>query len=145
MKKILVVAAADIIVALANPDDSNHVKAAEMAQRLAKLGASVVYPATAVAEAVTVIQRILKNPTVAYATAVSFADQASDVLIDITGNIYVSAVRNWFSAKGSLKHTLFDCIVASVAKEYGADAIFSFDHFYKSKGFILIEDFLADK
>lgn len=145
MKKILIIADADAIVAQANPTDSNHIKASEIAQKLTKLGAAVVYPTTAVVEAVTVMQRVLKSPATAYGTAISFADQAPEVLAEITTDIYVKAVRDWFGSEVSKKHTLFDCIVAAVAKEYDADAIFSFDHFYKSRGFALIEDFLVDK
>jgi len=37
-------------------------------------------------------------------------------------------------------HTLFDAVVAAVADKYQADAIFSFDKFYKSKGFKLASD-----
>lgn len=39
------------------------------------------------------------------------------------------------------KHaTLFDGIVAAVAEKYQADAIFSFDKFYKRKGFKLASE-----
>ena len=45
--------------------------------------------------------------------------------------------------KRSKHHTLFDAIVAAVAKKYYADAIFSFDKFYKSKGFKLVSELLV--
>lgn len=47
---------------------------------------------------------------------------------------------NYFSPITSKKNTLFDCIVAAVAEEYKADAIFSFDKFYKKKGFKLASE-----
>ena len=36
--------------------------------------------------------------------------------------------------KASTHHTLFDAVVAATAKTYNADAIFSFDRWYKSLG-----------
>ena len=46
----------------------------------------------------------------------------------------------YFNPDTSKKNTLFDCTVAAVAEEYKADAIFSFDKFYKSKGFKLASE-----
>jgi len=46
----------------------------------------------------------------------------------------------YFSSTTSKKNTLFDCIVAVTAEENKADAIFSFDKFYKRKGFKLASE-----
>jgi predicted nucleic acid-binding protein len=49
---------------------------------------------------------------------------------------------DYFSPKTSKKNTLFDCIVAALAEEYKADAIFSFDRFYSRNGFKLASELL---
>ena len=55
------------------------------------------------------------------------------------------AIENYFNPKMSKKNTLFDCVVAAVAKKYKVDAIFSFDDFYKKSGFTLTEDYFKEK
>ncbi len=42
--------------------------------------------------------------------------------------------------KKSKHNTLFDAVVAATAKKYQADAIFSFDKFYKKQGFKLASE-----
>ncbi len=138
MKNKLVVGDADAIVAQANPEDSNHGKAVKIAQELVDSQARVIYPVTAVMEAITHMQRALNSGATAYGTAQLMIDPAVEV-VEVNKQTLTSAV-NYFSSKTSKKNTLFDCVVAAVAKEYKADAIFSFDHFYKTKGFTLVEE-----
>ncbi len=45
-----------------------------------------------------------------------------------------------FQSEGSENHTLFDAIVAAVAKETNALAVFSFDAWYKTQGLALASD-----
>ena len=135
---LIVITDADAIVAQTFPDDANHQKAIRISQNLINLNAQVIYPVTAVAEAVTFMQRVLSSGSTAYSTAVSFTNPNVQI-VEIDQDIYSYAVR-YFSPKTSKKNTLFDCIVAAVAKRYKADAIFSFDHFYKSKGFKLADE-----
>ena len=102
------------------------------------LNAKVIYQASAILEATTVLQGRLNSGATAYGTAVAFTDPNVHVA-GINQAILSSAVKH-FSPTTSKKNTLFDCIVAAVAEEYEADAIFSFDHFYRSKGFKLAAD-----
>jgi len=143
-KPPVVVADADAIVAQAFPKDNNHKKASDISKRLVKLNAQVIYPVTAIVEAVTVIQRVLNSSATAYATAVTFTNPGAEIA-PITNRIYSNAVNKYFSPDTSKKNTLFDCIVASVADEYGAEAVFSFDKFYKAKGFKLASDLVFYK
>lgn len=134
----VVVADADAIVAQASQNDNLHTKAVRTAEKLAQLNAQVLYPATAVVEATTHIQRVLGSGATAYGTAVSFVDPNINV-IEINQNTLKNAVQ-LFSPIISKKNTLYDCIVATVAKENKADAIFSFDKFYKKQGFKLASE-----
>ena len=137
-KPPVVIVDADAIVAQAYPDDSNHQKAVTISDNLNKLGAQVIYPATAVLEAVTVLQGRLNSGATAYGTAVVFADPKVEVA-EVSQTTLMSAMNN-FSPTTSKKNTLFDCVVLAVAQENKADAIFSFDHFYKNKGFKLASE-----
>jgi hypothetical protein len=44
---------------------------------------------------------------------------------------------------GSEQNTLFDTVISAIAKQQQADAIFSFDKWYKRIGLTLIDDFIA--
>lgn len=137
-KPPIVIVNADAIVAQAYPDDSNHQKAVSISDKLNNLGAQVIYPATAVLEAVTVLQGRLNSGATAYGTAAVFTDPKVEVA-EVSQTTLMGAMDH-FSPTTSKKNTLFDCVVLVVADEKKADAIFSFDHFYKSKGFKLASD-----
>jgi predicted nucleic acid-binding protein len=137
-KSPLVVVDADAIVAQAHPRDANFLKATRISRLLVSLNAQVIYPATAVTEAITVLQTKLSSPATAYGTAQLMAGPAAHI-IEINKQTLKNALV-FFNPKASKKNTLFDCIVAAVAKEYKADAIFSFDKFYQKKGFRLASD-----
>ena len=96
----------------------------------------MVYPATAICEAVTVLQHKLSSTATAYGTAVIFTDPHLQVE-EVNQKTIARSVNNYFKQDTSKKNTLFDCIVLETADKFKADAIFSFDHFYKTKGFKL--------
>lgn len=138
MKGNLVVGDADAIVAQANSQDSNHNKAVKIAQGFVTAQVRVIYPVTAVMEAVTHIQRALNSGATAFGTASLMVDPAIEV-VEVNKQTLSKAV-SYFSPTTSKKNTLFDCVVAATAEEYKADAVFSFDKFYKSKGFKLASE-----
>lgn len=84
----------------------------------------------------------MNNPVVVvdadYGTAVTFTEPGIQV-VEVNQETIKTAIK-YFSPTTSKKNTLFDCIVAGVAEENKADAIFSFDKFYKSKGFKLASE-----
>lgn len=135
MNNLVVVVDADAIVAQSFPDDSNHELAVKVSAVLNNLNAQVIYPASAILEATTVLQGRLNSGATAYSTATAFTDSNTQIA-EINQTTLTNALK-YFSPNSSKKNTLFDCIVAAVAQEYKADAIFSFDHFYKTKGFKL--------
>lgn len=138
MKSNLVVGDADAIIAQANTTDSNHSEAVRIAQEFVASQVRVIYPVTAVIEAVTHIQRALNSGVTAYGTASLMIDPEVEV-VEVNKQVLSSAIK-YFSPTTSKKNTLFDCVVAATAEEYKADAIFSFDKFYKSKGFKLASE-----
>lgn len=137
-KPLVIVVDTDAIVAQVKKDDKNHQAATAISRSLVSSNAQVIYPATTVVEAVTFIQRPLNNLTVAYGTARLMAGSSAQV-VAVNQKTLNNAMK-YFSATGSKKNTLFDCIVIAVAEEYHADAIFSFDRFYKKQGFKLVSE-----
>lgn len=142
-KPLTIVVDADAIIAQANPNDLHHQTATTISETLANKHAQVIYPATAIAESNAYMQRVLNSTASAYGTAVVFTDP--DVQVAEVSQETLKNALKYFSPTTSKKNTLFDCIVAAVAEEYKADAIFSFDKFYKSKGFTLASEVIQEK
>lgn len=133
--QLIIVVDADAIIGQTDPQDPHHQKANEISQKLNSLEAQILYPVTAVAEANAHMQRVLKSTDSAYGIA-QFMGSPETSVVEVNKQTLINAL-NYFSPTTSKKNTLFDCIVAAVAEEYKADAIFSFDKFYKTKGFKL--------
>lgn len=143
MNSLVVIGDADAIIAQADPEDVHHEKAIRISTNLKNQDAQIIYPVTAILEAATHMQRVLSSTASAYGTAVVFSNP--DVLvIEVNQNTLKKAVK-YFDPNTSKKNTLFDCTVAAVAEENKADAIFSFDKFYKSKGFRLASELKTAK
>jgi predicted nucleic acid-binding protein len=141
-KQPIVVADADAIIAQTNPDDIHHQKANSISQKLTAINAQVIYPTTVVAEAATHMQRVLNSNASAFGTVQLMTDPAAQV-VEVNKQTLVNSLK-YFSPAASKKNTVFDCIVAAVAEEYKADAIFSFDHFYKTQGFQSAEELVSE-
>lgn len=140
-KRPTIVVDADAIVSQAHPNDSNHDVSAKITKKLIEKEARFIYPITAITEAVTVLQHKLDSTATAYGTATSFTNPDIEVA-EIDQTLYANAVKNYLKPEGSKKDTVFDCIVLEVANKYNADAIFSFDNFYKKHGFKLAKDLI---
>ena len=138
MNNPLIVVDADAIIAQAHEGDANHRKALFISGNLNARQAHIIYPASAIAEAITVLFGRLDKRIVAQAVAVSFTDL--HIQIAHINQTMISHALKYFDPKASKNHTFFDCIVAAVAEQYKADASFSFDRFYEKKGFTLAED-----
>ena len=133
-----VIVDADAIIAQINPNDKHHQTAIKISQSLNKMSAQVIYPSTAIAESNAYMQRVLNSTASAYATAVVFTSPGVQVA-EVSGETLKHALK-YFSPTTSKKNTLFDCIVVAVAENNNADAIFSFDGFYKRNGFKLASE-----
>jgi len=134
----IVIVDADAIIASENAGDFHHQKTMKILERLSVLHAQVLYPTTAIAEAATHMQRVLGDTERAYNTVMLMTKFETQV-VDVGKQTLVEALK-FFSPKTSKKNTIFDCIVAAVARREKADAIFSFDRFYKKNGFTLAEE-----
>ena len=135
-----VIVDADAIIAQAHPNDKHHKTAGTISEALIKMDAQVIYPSTAIAESNAFIQLPLNSSTSAYGTAVVFTNP--DVQVAEVNQQTLKTALKYFSPRTSKKNTLFDCIVAAVADEQKADVIFSFDNFYKKKGFKLASELI---
>ena len=133
-----VIVDADAIIAQANPKDKHYLAATMISKSLVNANAQVIYPATAILEATAYMQRVLNSTASAYGTAVVFTDPNVQVA-EVNQATLINAMQ-YFTPITSKKNTLFDCIVAAIAEENKADVIFSFDRFYKSKGFKLASE-----
>lgn len=136
--QVLVVVDADGIIAQTDEKDPHHQEAERITHFLINQNARVLYPVTAIAEANAHTQRVLNSAASAYGTAQFMGSPSTDV-VEVNKQTLVHAL-DYFSPMTSKKNTLFDCIVAAVADEKEADAIFSFDKFYKKQGFKLASE-----
>ena len=131
-----VVVDADAIVAWISGTDLNHGKAMAALEKIKRERQILAYPATAIAEATTVLQKKVGARVVE--EVVALFGQA-EVEVAATGKSEIEkALKMYFTARGSKKNTLFDAVVAAVADKYQTKDIFSFDEFYKKKGFNLV-------
>ena len=137
-KQPVVIVDADAIIAQTKLDDIHHEEATKISKNLIEMNAQILYPVTAIAEAATHMQRVLNSTASAYGTAQLMTDPLAQVT-EVNQKTLITALK-YFSPTTSKKNTLFDCIVCSVAENYKADAIFSFDKFYKKKGFKLASE-----
>jgi len=132
----IVIGDADGLIALLHSDDANHAIAVEAAQKLVSQRAEVLFPLTAVVEAATSIQRRLNNPSLVEKVRQQVIN--GELLIEDVQNDVLTQASNLFNPFGSKKNTLFDAIVATIARKYSAFGIFSFDDWYRKQGFTLI-------
>jgi predicted nucleic acid-binding protein len=135
---LVVIGDADGLIALLQEDDSNHEKAVQIARRCIEQHAEVIFPLTAIVEAVTTLQRRLRNP--ALAEKVRQQTIAGQLVIDEVDRETLKQASTLFNPFGSKQNTLFDAVVAVVARKYGATTIFSFDGWYKHIGLTLAHD-----
>ena len=134
-KTMIIIVDGDGLIGSLNPTDSHHSLSQTILVKLSERGAKLIYPVTAIAESVTFFQGRLNKPELAN----QIIQLVKENLLNIE-SVGVKTLQNassFFDFKGNKHNTLFDCIVAAIADEYKADAIFSFDGFYKKKGFKL--------
>lgn len=133
----VIIVDADAIIGQTDAKDPHHQKSMEISQKLLELKAQVLYPVTAILEANAHMQRVLHSTADAYEVAQMMTDSAFTV-VEVSKQTLTKALK-YFNPTTSKKNTLFDCVVAAIAEEHEADAIFSFDQFYTKKGFTLAE------
>lgn len=133
---------ADSLIALVNKKDSNHKKAIGIVQKLAESEYTIIYPNTAILEAMTALKRKLSMDNKAQLIAKQFLDGDLNVLW-VDEGISRDAVKFLTVNSKSKQNTVFDCVIVACARKLAADGIFSFDRWYSKLGFILAEKLIG--
>ena len=142
-KLTLVIADADALIALANPDDAHHETVRAISEYLATNEIAILFPVTAIFEAVTTLQRKLTKPELAQ--LINEKASAGELPIQYINAETFSEATKLFNPHGSKQNTLYDALVATLAKQLNALAIFSFDGWYKKQGFTLAKELMEEE
>lgn len=147
MVKRLCVPDSDFLISIIKEDDKNHDQAVNIYKKLQDENAKIIYPITAIIEAATALLRRYNLPQLAKALLDKYQNPEISVA-DIKQPDFSGAV-SYFDPKASKKHTPFDCLILSIAKNIKADVILSFDDFYRNKGlktaYDLVEEITASE
>lgn len=125
----------DGLIGSLNPSDVHYLISQTILHKLSKKSARLIYPATVIPETVTFLQGRLNKPDLA--NDVIQLVNNNQLIIEPVDAVVLREASPLMNLKASKHHTLFDAVVAVIAQRYNADVIFSFDKFYKSKGFKL--------
>lgn len=129
---------ADSLIALAYSDDANHDKAKQVSKRLLSRGYEIIYPNTAILEAITTLRRALNLPDKAQLINKQYQKGAFNVIyVDQKIQERASVI---FESTVSKQNTIFDAVVAATYEEFSADRVFSFDEWYKNRKMKLAQD-----
>ena len=134
----LVIVDADAIISFVAVEDENHIRAKAIMQKLADVQGYLLFPTTAICEATTVLRGKLNRPD----NASRIIDKLTngDFPIQVVDEDIIFDAAKLYKPLASKKNTLFDAVVASIAKRLKADAIFSFDQWYRKIGLVLTDD-----
>ena len=139
-KDHLVIVDADAIISFVSVNDENHRRAKHIMQQLVTSEVYLLFPTTAICEAVTVLRGKLNRPEDAKRIVGKF--QSGDFPVQAVDHAILTEAGDLFHPQGSKKNTLFDAVVAAIAKRVHADAIFSFDEWYRKIGLMLASDLI---
>lgn len=132
----IVVGDTDSLVALADNNDANHKKAIRISEQLISEDFQIIYPNTAILEAITVLSRTKNLPEKAKLINKQYLKKSFTVEY-VNLEIQTRAAEIFETKSQSKKNTIFDAIVAATARKLEADLIFSFDEWYPKLGFKL--------
>jgi len=125
---------ADILVALAKKDDSNHKKAVEINNLLQEKGVTFYVSLFTIAEATTVL-----SYKVSHKAAKEFLRDIRKIDLPVLelSEKYKDLADEWFLKQTKKGASYFDCYNMALLERYKAQikGIFSFDSIYKKNGF----------
>lgn len=133
-----IVVDSDGLIGSLHADDSHFSASQKLLSTFINKQAKLIYPATVIAESVTFLQGRLNKPELAKRVIQLVSEDKLNV--ELVDNIILKQASVFMDFQRSKHHTLFDAIVVAIARKHHADAIFSFDRFYKKKGFKLASD-----
>lgn len=134
-----VIGDADSLIALVNKEDSNHRKAKRIVGGLAEKEYTIIYPNTAILEAITALTRKLNLRDKAELIAKQSLEGGFSVVF-LDEEIQRKAQRFFVDKSISKQNTIFDCVVMACADNISAAGIFSFDKWYSRLGFKLAQE-----
>lgn len=135
---MIIIVDSDGLIGIFNKEDQHHKKSEEVLKKMMLQKALLIYPATTIAETTAILQIRLNNFPAAN-KVLEFVKSNECTIEPVNQEVLINAI-SYLKPERNKHITLFDAIVASIAKRYNADAIFSFDSFYKKKGFKLASD-----
>ena len=138
MTKNIVVCDADVLIALYLKNDALHEKIIGYNRKFIKGNMRMIFPNTAIAEAITTLHRKLSSSTAA--TLLNKHYKEGKFEVEYISEEIMQRAAEFYNPQGSRQNTFFDAIVAATAEYLSADAIFSFDGWYKKLGFQLAMD-----
>ncbi len=139
----LIIVDADALISFVYVNDANHARAKAILQQLANTQAFLLYPTTAICEAVTALKGKLNRPEDAKRIVEKL--QSGEYPIQAVDQPTLTEAAALFNPLASKKHTLFDAVIAAIAKRLEASAIFSFDEWYRKIGMTLTDDLITQK
>lgn len=130
---MVIVVDSDGLIGLLSNEDVHNKTALKVMEQLVKQEAKIIYPATTITESATLLQARLKKKKLAklildWLLEDKFMIEGIDEKILKTAANFLDPVRQ------SAHNTLFDAIVAAVAKKHKTKIIFSFDKWYEKLG-----------
>lgn len=137
---LVVIGDTDALIAILHEDDKHHNAATATVRQLLYQEAQTVFPLTCIVETVTTLQRKLNKPRLAAKVVEKVAN--GELAIDGVDADLLKTALNIFNPSGSKQNTLFDAMVAALAKKRGTKVIFSFDEWYEKLGFTLASNSL---
>lgn len=126
---------ADALIALVYEKDSNHNRAKSVVEFLTAQNYEIVYPNTAILEAITALKRAKNLPEKAHLINQQYL--AGAFTIEFIDKVTQRQASIRFEKIVSKKNTIFDCVVVETAIKLNTKIIFSFDNFFTKQGFQL--------
>lgn len=139
---MITVVDSDGLIGSISSADIHHQRALVTLEALANRESLLIYPVTTLAESITLLQGRLKSPELA-AEIIDLINTSAIYIEPVDAHI-VRQAAILIDLKRTKHNTLFDAIVAAIALKYKADAIFSFDGFYKKQGFKLASELIKE-
>lgn len=138
MKRDIVIGDADSLIALVLGYDSNNKRATNLLTKFNSENISVIYPNTAIAEAITALSRKHSNPLLAGYVAQQYKN--NQFIVEYVNEEIMKLAAEIYKPNSSKQNSFFDALVAATANTLQAETIFSFDKWYKKLGFHMAED-----
>jgi len=121
---------------LATKTDHNHVPATKAAARLREASRPIILPSDVLVETVNVLGKKSDHKTALKAASELLRPGSQFILIE-TRPYLVAALEKF--AVQSPAASLTDCIVMTVADDYGTKDIFGFDKQFEDAGYTMLE------